>query len=109
MKYVNFTQTISVRCPDPDKMVALIREWDDMQAASDIMGYMGTHILADREDPGAYVLVAEFGVVDPAVPAADEAARNNDRPETQEWVRRMREIIEGEPEYHDYDEIYRTG
>jgi hypothetical protein len=109
MKYVNFTQTISVRCADPDKMVALIREWDDMQAASDIMGYMGTHILADREDPGAYVLVAEFGVVDPAVPAADEAARNNDRPETQEWVRRMREIIEGEPEYHDYDEIYRTG
>jgi hypothetical protein len=109
MKYVNFTQTIAVRCADPEKMVALIREWDDMQAASDIMGYMGTHILADRSDPGAYLLVAEFGVVDPEVPAADEAARNNDRPETQEWVRRMRELIDGEPEYHDYDEIYRTG
>jgi hypothetical protein len=109
MKYVNFTQTISVRCGDPDKMIALIQEWDANQAASDIMGYMGSHVLADRESPGSYLIVVEFGVVDPEVPAADEAARNNDRPETQEWVRRMRELIEGEPEYHDYDEIYRTG
>ena len=48
-------------------------------------------------------------MVDPEVSAADEAARNNDRPETQEWVRRFREVIDGDPEYHDYDEIYRTG
>ena len=109
MKYVNFTQTIAIRSDHPDELIALIEEWDANQAASDIMGYMGSHLLCDREDPGAYLVVAEFGVVDPEVSAADEAARNNDRPETHEWVRRFREVIEGEPEYHDYDEIYRTG
>jgi hypothetical protein len=106
---LNFTQTIAVRSHNPDAMVALIEEWDRNQAASDIMGYIGSHILADRDRPGEYLLVAEFAVVELGVPAADEAARNNDRPETQEWARRMREVIDGEPVYANYDEIYRTG
>ena len=42
------------------------------------MGYMGTRVLADRENAGQYVIVADFGVVDPDVSAADEADRNND-------------------------------
>ena len=73
------------------------------------MGYMGTRLLADRETPGRYVILAEFGVVDPDVSAADEAQRNNERPETQEWLERLRAVIDGEPEYHHYDELYRTG
>ena len=72
------------------------------------MGYMGTRILADRENPGQYVIIADFGVVDPNVSAADEAARNNERPETQAWAARLLAIIDGEPEYHHFDEIYRT-
>ena len=52
------------------------------------MGYMGTRLYADREDPGRFLIVADFGVVDPDVSAAEEAARNNDRPETQERARR---------------------
>jgi hypothetical protein len=36
--------------------------------------------------------------------------KNNDRPITQEWARRMRSISDGsEPEWGNYDEIYRTG
>ncbi len=54
------------------------------------------------------MIIADFGVVDPDVSAADEAARNNLRPETQEWGKRMRQVIQGEPEYHDFDEVYRT-
>lgn len=106
---VNFTQMITVQCDDPQKLVDLLSSWDLMQADADIMGYMGTHLLADRENPGRYMIVAEFGVVDPDVSAAEEAMRNNDRPETMEWARRMREVIEGEPQYHHYDELYRTG
>ena len=104
----NFSQSITVSCDDPARIVALLDEWDRSQATSDIMGYMGTRLLADREKLGQYVIIADFGVVDPNVSAADEAARNNTRPETRAWAARLREVIEGEPEYHHFDEIYRT-
>jgi hypothetical protein len=104
----NFSQTITVRCTDPEELVALLGQWDLEQATTDIMGYMGTRVLADREEPGCYMLIADFGVIDPDVSAADEAARNNDRPETQSWAARLSELVQGEPEYHHYDEIYRT-
>jgi Antibiotic biosynthesis monooxygenase len=106
---VNFTQMISVRSDHPDALVRLLADWDRNQAETDVMGYIGTHVLADREDPGRYLIIAEFAVVDPDVPAAEEAARNNERPETQEWARKLLEIIEGEPVYRHYDELYRTG
>jgi hypothetical protein len=104
----NFSQTITVHCDDPEKIVELLADWDLNQATSDIMGYMGTRLLADRERFGRYVIIADFGVVDPNVSAADEAARNNTRPETRAWAERLREVIDGEPEYHHFDEIYRT-
>jgi hypothetical protein len=109
MKYANYTQTISIRSDNPDALVDLIAEWDRNQATADIMGYAGAYLLADRERPGNYLIVAEFGVVDPDVSAVEEAERNNQRPETQEWARKLLEIIDGEPVYHHYDEIYRTG
>ena len=104
----NFTQTITVRSDDPETLIAMMKEWDLQQAQADIMGYMGVRILADRENPGNYVFVVDFGVIDPDVSAADEAARNNERPETQAYAARLRELVEGEPEYHHYDELYRT-
>jgi hypothetical protein len=104
----NFSQTIAVRCDDPAKLVDLLRQWDLDQAQTDIMGYMGSRVLADRENPGHYVIIADFGVIDPDVSAADEAARNNERPETQEWAARLLEAIDGTPEYRHYDELYRT-
>ncbi|HXY93076.1 MAG TPA: hypothetical protein VEP49_11410 [Acidimicrobiia bacterium] len=109
MRYMNFTQTITVRSEHPEELVKLLDDWDRNQASADIMGYIGTHLLADREDPGSYLIVAEFAVVDPDVSAVDEAARNNDRPETQEWARKLLEVIDGDPAYHHYDELYRTG
>ena len=72
------------------------------------MGYMGTRLLADRERPGQYVLIADFGVIDPDVSAADEAERNNERAETKAWAARLLDVVEGEPEYRHFDELYRT-
>ena len=106
---VNFTQTIKVQTKDPAALIEMMTAWDREQAQFDIMGYMGTHLLCDRENPGHYLIVAEFGVIDPDVSAAEEALKNNDRPETKAWAARLLELIDGEPEYHHYDEIYRTG
>ena len=105
----NFTQTITVQCSEPAKLIELIAQWDLAQATTDIMGYMGTRVLADRQNPGRYMIIADFGVVDPDVSAADEANRNNERPETQAMGAAVARIIEGTPEYHDFDEVYSTG
>jgi hypothetical protein len=105
---LNFCQTMTVHCDDPAPIIELLEEWDRNQAAADIMGYMGIRVLADREQPGRYVIIADFGVVDPDVSAADEAMRNNERPETQATASRMAELIQGAVEYHHYDELYRT-
>jgi hypothetical protein len=104
----NFSQMITVRCDDPGTLVAMLAQWDRDQAATDILGYMGTRLLGDRENSGVYVIIADFGVVDPDVCAVDEAARNNERPETQAWAARLLDAVEGEPEYRHYDELYRT-
>ena len=108
---VNFSQTISFQCSDEDikTIMDMMAEWDEIQADNDIMGYMGTHLLADRDNPGHYMIVAEFGVVDPDVSAYDEAMRNNERPETQDFAAKMQSIAQGEPVFNNYDEIYRTG
>jgi hypothetical protein len=104
----NFTQMITVHCPDPSKLIELVEKWDINHAATDIVGYMGTRVLADRAEAGRYVFMVEFGVIDPAVSAAEEAARNNERPETKAMVAAVTEIVDGAIEYHDFDEIYRT-
>ena len=104
----NFSQSITVHCTTPATLIEMLEQWDRQQAQADVMGYIGTRVLADRENPGVFVLIADFGVIDPDVCAADEAARNNERPETQAWAERLLEVIDGTPEYHNYDELYRT-
>ena len=104
----NFTQTISVQCAEPEKLIDLIAKWDRDQATADIMGYIGTRVLADREHHGRYLIIADFGVVDPNVSAAEEAARNNERPETQAMGAAVTALLEGPAEYSNFDEVYRT-
>jgi hypothetical protein len=105
---LNFSQIIAVRTDHPERLVELAEAWDDLQSTVDVMGYSGCHVLADRDDPGRYLVVAEFASVDPDVPAYEEAERNNDRPETQEWARNLMELATSEPVFTNYDEIYRT-
>jgi hypothetical protein len=105
---LNFSHMIFVRSDDAAAIVELLEQWDVQQASADIMGYMGARLLADRENEGEYIIVADFGVVDPDVSAADEAMRNDERPETHAWAARLRAVIEGEPRHHNFDELYRT-
>src|SRR4051795_2040296 len=97
-----------IRTRNLPKLLEMVEEWDRNQATGDIMGYMGTRILEDRERAGLYMIIADFGVIDPDVPAAEEAARNNERPETQAIAMRLRALLDDEPEWRHYDELYRT-
>ena len=107
----NFTQMLTVQISDPAKVaefIELCEKWDINHASTDIVGYMGTRVLEDREEPGRFVCIVEFGVIDPDVSAAEEAARNNDRPETKAMIAAASAFIDGGIEYHDFDEVYRT-
>jgi hypothetical protein len=105
---INFTQTITLHCTDPKRLVEVIAEWDAERARGELTGYMGSRILADREHLGQYVCIVDFGVIDPDVSAAQEAALNNERPETKATAAAVAALCEGEPVYHHYDEVYRT-
>jgi len=106
---MRFAQGIRVRCGDPDGLLGLLAEWDRNQATTDVMGYIGTRLLADRDDPGCYLIVAEFAEVDGDLSPAEEAERNNHREETERWVQKLRALVDGEPDWFHYDELYRTG
>ena len=104
----NFSQMITMHCFDLPKLIELIEQWDIKQASADVMGYMGSRVLADRAQVGRYVVIVEFGVVDPEVSAAEEAERNNERPETQAMAAAVAEITHGPLEYQNFDEVYST-
>ncbi len=66
-------------------------------------------MLGNRDDPGHYILLAEFAEVDGSRSSAEEAELNNTREETQEWADALRALVEGEPEWTHFDQLYRTG
>lgn len=106
---MKFQQVIRFRCGRPEDVVALLKEWDDAQAQSDVMGYIGTRLMACRDDPGMFMILAEFAEVDGDLSAAEEAELNNQREATAAWAAKLRSLIEGEPEWIHFDELYRTG
>lgn len=106
---MRFVQAIRIHTDDPEAVIELLVDWDRAQAATEVMGYIGTRLLADRHDPGAYVILADFAEVEGDLTAAEEAERNNQREETARWAESLRRVCRGEPEWIDYDELYRTG
>ena len=106
---MRFSQGIRVHCADADELLQLLVEWDEGQATTDVMGYIGTRLLADRDEPGCYLIVADFAEVDGDLTPAEEAERNNQRQETERWAEKLRALVDGEPVWTHYDEIYRTG
>lgn len=106
---MRFTQAIRCKCADPDALVKLMKEYDNHQASLDVMGFIGAKLLKDRDNPGQYFVIAEFAEVDGQLTAAQEAERNNHRNETEGWYRKFRETIDEEPEWLNFDELYRTG
>ena len=103
---MNFAQTVTVKVDDVDALVKLVEQWDDLHASLDVVGYMGCRLLADRDTPGQYMLVAHFGQVDLDVSAAAEAEKNNDRQETLDWAEALLSIAVEPPSYGHFDVIH---
>lgn len=97
---MGFTQTITVRASDVEPLRQLIDGWHQDQHGV-APGYERSRILADRGRADHWVVEVDFS-------SEEEAQRNNDRPETQTWANDLRELAEGEPEYHDYDVVFAT-
>ena len=53
-------------------------------------------VCGDRDNPGRYVVVAEF-------PSYEEAMENSQRPEVSEFAKRMAELCDGPPTYRNLD------
>ena len=105
---VDFSQIISVRTDHPERAGGAAEEWDDLQSTVDVMGYTGRHVLADRDDPGRYLVVAEFASVDPDVPGRRGGAAQQRSPRDPGVGAQPHRARHQEPVFTDYDEIYRT-
>ncbi len=92
-----FTQHVIVNCSDPEALVELLRDWT-RNDASDAPGYQGGRVLAFRDKPGRYVVQADFTTW-------EDAQKNNDRPQTQEWAQKLMALIDGEPKYENLDVV----
>lgn len=104
-----FTQVIRMKTSKIDDFLQLRREYDADRASAEVMGFLGARVLASREHPGEYLVIADFAEVDGNLTAEQEARRNDVRNEAEGWYARFLSLIDGKPEFNDYDELYRTG
>ncbi len=88
-----FAQLIRCRVKSEawDRLRALDERWQREQAPI-APGFKGAYILRELESTGGCIMVVLFD-------SRDLAQRNSDRPETNEWYRQLRTLIEGEPEF----------
>jgi hypothetical protein len=98
---MRFTQTMAVRAANGLALGDLMSAWHEAEAGV-APGYLGSRLLADRDDPGRFLISVDLSSV-------EEAKVNNDRPETQEWAGRLLELIDGELEYSNFDEVHTVG
>ena len=104
-----FTQVIQMKTSKIDEFLQLRREYDADRASAEVMGFLGARVLASRENPGDYLIIADFAEVDGTLTAEQEARRNDARNEAEGWYARLMALVDGQPEFDDYDELYRTG
>lgn len=104
-----FTQVIRMKSSKIDEFLQLRREYDAQTASADVMGFLGARVLASRERPGEYLIIADFAEVDGNLTAEQEARRNDARNEAEGWYAKFMSLVDGPPEFDDYDELYRTG
>ena len=96
-----WTRSIEIETPDVARVNDLIKRWHHEQGGV-APGYRATRVLADKDRPDTYVIEVEFS-------SEEEAARNNERAETNEWTASLREILNRDPRYINLTESYSTG
>lgn len=98
---MRFTQTMAVRATDGEALGNLMSAWHAAEAGV-APGYLGSRLLADREDPGRFLIVVDFA-------SFEEAELNNDRAETANWAGRLMDLVDGDVAWGNYDEVETVG
>ena len=97
---MGFTQVIEVRADDPGALRDHVAAYDARERDR-APGYRRARVLEDGERSGTYVIEVDFT-------SADLAQQNSARPETEEWARRLRDLVEGEPSYRNLNQLCST-
>ena len=92
-----YVQGIRIKSDGGDAIKALMAQWDADQRGI-APGYQSSRLLADRDQPGAYVIEVEFS-------SYEEAQRNNERPETASWSEKLHALIDGDATYANLDVV----
>lgn len=93
---MEFVQTIAFTTKDIDT----VRKTFESADRSQMVGNPRSVLLKDRENPDRYLTVVTFD-------SYDDAMKNNDLPQTQEFAAKMRDAIGSEPEWGNFDLIQR--
>jgi len=89
-----FIQTIGYTTSKPDEIRALSEAFD--RDNPDAPGFRSAKVLKDRDRENAFMIVAEFD-------SYELAMENSARPETDAFAKRLGELIDGPPEYRNFD------
>lgn len=94
------TQTIEVTAVDEQAIHDLVAAWHAEQHGI-APGYVGGSVIADEAAPGRYMILVDFA-------SAEEAARNNDRPETAGWATKLGELTTSPPRFRNFRSVCST-
>ena len=97
---MSFVQTITVHTTNETALAEHIAAWHAEQCGI-APGYQGARLLADCDRPNQFTIVASFA-------SEEEAAVNNDRPETLVWAEGLRTLSSGEPRFVDQRIVLET-
>jgi quinol monooxygenase YgiN len=92
---MQFTQHIVIDVPDEAALERLLQEWR-VAGPNEGAGFLGGRLLRFRDQPGRYLLQADFD-------SWKSAETNNAREETQQWRAKLDELIEGEATFENLD------
>jgi quinol monooxygenase YgiN len=98
---MGFIQTIEVQAADGSALAEHLAAWHAEQHGI-APGYLGYRLLADRDRPGRFTILVDFG-------SAAEAKANDARPETAAWAGRLFELTTVTPSFANWDSLAESG
>ena len=91
-----FIQLIEYTTSRPEEVAEVYAEWE--RASQGNRTARRVLLTQDRKDPSRYYEIVSFD-------SYESAMENSELPQTQEYAGRMRELMDGEPVFHDLDVV----
>ena len=91
-----FIQLIEYTTSKPEEVAGVVAEWE--QASQGTRTARRVLTTTDRSDPKRFCEIVFFD-------SYESAMENSQLPQTQEYAGRMRELMDGEPVFHDLDVV----